>query len=399
MASSLKSRLARLKERAAPRPIVSEPRDGLLPSFLAKWERVDEFLFRRTRSFPLRLPEFYDPLPFTVRLGRAETAATPAREVMRLRRADLRFFDFETTGLSGGAGTIAFLASTGSIEGDSLRVEQLFLADYPGEATFVRAFLSTLGESPDLVSFNGKSFDWPLLVNRCVMKGIGRPDFAVHIDLVHTARRLWRPLVGSAALGELEGPVLGADRGEDIPGADIPTVYFSYLEKGDEPRLGLVASHNLSDVANLAGLFARALELFGDPSSREPRPFADLRNLGRILIASGRGEEGEALLRKAAEEGDERAALSLARRLRRSGDAPAARRALGLAGEGYESLLESARLSEGLEKDLDAALAFARAAAKAAGDEARRNRALARVRRLEVRLAEASRGRPGRTRS
>jgi hypothetical protein len=359
---------------------------------------LDEFLFRRSRSFPFRLPESCDPLPFLVRLGRAENAATPSREAALLRTADLRFFDFETTGLSGGAGTIAFLASTGSVEGDSLRIEQLFLADYPGEAAFVEAFVSTLGASPDLVSFNGKAFDWPLLVNRCVMMGIKRPDYAVHIDLVHTARRLWRPLVGSAALGELEGPVLGKDRGEDIPGAEIPGVYFSYLEKGDDPRLGLVASHNLSDVANLAGLFARALELFGDPAAAGPRPFADPRNLGRILIACGRAREGEALLREAAEGGDERAALFLARRLRRSGDAPAARRALNLAGEGYESLLESARLSEGLEKNLDAALICARAAAEAAGDVARRSRALARVRRLEVKLSEASRGRPGRTR-
>ncbi|HUX41168.1 MAG TPA: ribonuclease H-like domain-containing protein [Rectinemataceae bacterium] len=399
MASSLKSRLVRLKERAAPQTFASAPRDGDLPAFLASWERLDEFLFRRSRSFPLRLPEFYDPLPFIIRLGRAEFAATPSRETAPLRTVDLRFFDFETTGLSGGAGTIAFLASTGIVEGDSLRIDQLFLADYPGEASFVRAFVSTLGSSPDLVSFNGKAFDWPLLSSRCVMKKIRRPDFGVHIDLVHTARRLWRPLIGSAALGELEGPVLGKERGEDIPGAEIPGVYFSYLEKGDDPRLDLVASHNLSDVANLAGLFASALQLFGDPASAGPRPFADPRNLGRIFIACGRTGEGEALLREAAEGGDERAALSLARRLRKNGDAPAARRALDLAGRGYESLLESARLCEGLENNLEAALDFARSAAEAAGDEPRRSRALARVRRLEVKLAEASRGRPGRIRS
>ncbi len=418
MAASLKSRLARLREGGAaghPPPLRADtppqsdappqasgsgsPPNRPPPAFLSSWERIDAFLFRRTCYFPFRLDPSFDALPFVVRLGRGDAPSDFLPVVGRRPADSLRFFDFETTGLSGGAGTIAFLAATGRLEDGMLRIDQLFLGDYPGEAAFIRAFVATLGEKPILVSYNGKSFDWPLLATRCVMNGILVPEIDLHLDLVHTARRLWRPLVGSASLGDLEVPILGKDRGADLPGSEIPAVYFSYLAGGDDERLELVALHNLSDVASLAALFAKASELFAEPLAGLGRIPADCRNLGRIMLACGREDRGEALLWEAATKGDEGAALSLARRLRRKGEPKDARRALGLAGNTYERHLESARLSETLEGDLGAALHSAETAVAVTNNEGAKNRALARVRRLSLRFAEASRGRPGRTRS
>jgi len=408
VAGSLKSRLARLREKnealeAPPRrPAASGAEEAGLPSFLVGWEGIAEFVYRRRVFFPLKLPETFDPRPFVARLDRGARAggfglpsAMPAEAATR----ELRFFDFETTGLSGGAGTIAFLSALGRVEEGGLSVEQLFLADFPGEAAFVRSFIDSLGSAPILVSYNGASFDWPLLRSRSVMNGIDRPEAGLHIDLLLSARRLWRPLVGSASLGDLEGPVLGKARGDDIGGGEIPSVFFSFLEKGDDERLGLVLSHNAEDVASLASLFAKALALFAEPRARAARGEVDLLNLGRIMRSCGRYEEGEELLWRAAEGGDARAALLLARLLRRESRASDAMAALAMAGGGFEASIEAARIAEHVAGDLDAALGASMAAAEGARNEEERRRALTRARRLSLRIAGASRGRPGRTRS
>ena len=294
---------------------------------------------------------------------------------------------------------MAFLAATGRVVEGRLVIEQLFLSDYPGEAAFVGRFAEGLGESAVLVSYNGKSFDWPLFRNRCVMTGRREPAVQLHLDLLGTARRLWRPIHGSAALGELEGPVLGKERTEDVPGSEIPAVYFSYLEKGNDERLPLVMSHNAEDVASLAALFGKALRIYEAPEGSAKEGEVDLRGLGRTLVACGRLEEGHGALARAARQGDEIAALLLARTLRREGRAAEAGEALALAGEGFEAWTERARVAERLEGDLAAALAAAKRAAEAADGPPRAERALARLRRLELRIAGASRGRPGRTRS
>jgi len=398
MASSLKSRLARLRERReTPGPARASAAPRPAPAFLSTWDQVDEFLFARRLLFPFHLPMEFDALPFVAPLDGERKGR--GREPLPVRADGLRFFDFETTGLSGGAGTVSFLSALGRIEDGNLSVEQHFLSDYPGEPAFVKSFIEGLGEAPVLVSYNGRSFDWPLFRSRCVMCGVREPVAALHVDLLKTTRRLWRRILGSVALGDIEGPLLGKNRADDIPGSEIPSAFFAFLEDGDDDRLGLVASHNAEDVASLAGLLAKCIGLFGDPLDGAGAGEIDLRNLGRLLRSCGRIAEGEELLWRAARGGDIAAALALARRFRREGRAAEAGRAIALAGDGYEACLESSRIAERLQGDVVAALSAAQAAAGKARDETRRNRAFVRARRLSLRIAGASRERPGHTRS
>jgi len=178
---------------------------------------------------------------------------------------DFLFFDLETTGLSGGAGTIAFLAAFGRPEGDTLRVTQYLLLDYPGESDFLNAILGEFSnENTAVVTYNGKLFDAQILNNRCLMNGIRLLDF-FHIDLLHPARRLWKRTIGSCSQSSIETNVLRLDRGDDIPGALAPEIWFDFLKTGNTDRLIGICAHNLSDISGLAAILSAMIEIIDNP--------------------------------------------------------------------------------------------------------------------------------------
>ncbi|MFZ4617964.1 MAG: ribonuclease H-like domain-containing protein, partial [Rectinemataceae bacterium] len=266
MAASLSSRLKRLRETRAtssplPDPAI-ESAEPDLPEFLALWERIAPHAYRRSVTSPMdNFPSVLDADPFVARLARYSLPSILER-LERLENRlpwdvrELRFFDLETTGLSGGAGTIAFLATVARPSDGSLFLEQFFLSDYPGEASYLRAVLSALGPAPLLVTHNGKAFDVPLLRTRCLMQGLSFPEPRLHLDFLMTARRLWRSMLGGASLGLLERGVLGLERSGDVPGQDIPGIWLASLRSGFHPLLPQVFTHNLLDVENLAALLA-----------------------------------------------------------------------------------------------------------------------------------------------
>jgi len=136
---------------------------------------------------------------------------------------DLLFFDLETTGLSTGAGTIAFLAAFGRLDSaGNLRITQYLLLDYPGENDFIEVLLgefNTGGKgAATIVSYNGKCFDSQILTTRCLMNGIVPPEYR-HADLLHPSRRLWKRLLPDCSQSTIETGILGIDRTGDIPGA------------------------------------------------------------------------------------------------------------------------------------------------------------------------------------
>ena len=146
----------------------------------------------------------------------------------------LLFLDTETTGLSGGAGTVAFLVGTGFFTDGVFVIRRYFMRDYDEEPAMLDGFNAFLTGFEGLVTFNGKSFDWNLLQSRfisnrikCFLKSPG------HIDLLYPARRIWGLKLESCRLSSLEENVLGERRSGDIPGELIPSVYFRYLENGD----------------------------------------------------------------------------------------------------------------------------------------------------------------------
>ncbi|MDR1174829.1 MAG: ribonuclease H-like domain-containing protein [Treponema sp.] len=180
------------------------------------------------------------------------------------------FFDLETTGLSGGAGTVAFLAAMGMFTSSlQLRVDQFLLLDYPGETAFLERVLETLvpeDSSPTIVTYNGKTFDVPLLRTRCLMNGI-RPPEIFQADLLHPARRLWKNILPGCSQSLIETEILGLDRSGDTGGAEAPDIWFDFLKTGKIERLMGICDHNIKDIAGLARLFTALADIAADPLS------------------------------------------------------------------------------------------------------------------------------------
>ena len=171
------------------------------------------------------------------------------------------FFDTETTGL-GGAGAIAFLLGMAWFdEQQRLNVEQLLLRSPADEPALLTHLTERLGRTTLLVSYNGKSFDWPLLKGRYVMNRRKIPADLPHLDLLHIGRRLHRARLGACRLVTLESDVLGFERGEDVQGGDVPARYAHFLRTGDEEALRQVVEHNAWDVVSMAALVG----LYGEP--------------------------------------------------------------------------------------------------------------------------------------
>lgn len=256
------------------------------------------------------------------------------------------FFDLETTGLSGGAGTVAFLAAFGRLipppESGAYRlhITQYLLLDYPGEPAFLEALLGEMGaaggDRPLVVTYNGKSFDSQILKSRCLMNGMGPPEYR-HADLLHPARRLWKRALPSCSQGAIETGVLGRSRDGDIPGALAPDIWFSFLKTGDGEALAGICDHNRRDIEGLAGIFAAMVQIAADPLGRADAYRCDIEGLALYWRGALRRdgekdpslhETGTALVRFAAARDCPRAVLAYARDLLHGGDYGEGRAAL-----------------------------------------------------------------------
>lgn len=235
-----------------------------------------------------------------------ETAAVFCDDprLAKMEFEDFLFLDTETTGLTG-AGTLAFMVGAAFWEGDAFVVRQYFLRDHGDEAAMLLLLAELLEERPGLVTFNGRTFDLPLLDNRYLMNRLDdaggdlleRP----HIDLLHPARRLWRRRLGSCALGSLEQTLLGVRRTEeDVPGWLIPSLYMNYLRTGDARELLRVFYHNRLDMLSMVTLASRILRHFDQPEQADHA--LDLFSLARWQKALGLTADAETVLRMAAEE-------------------------------------------------------------------------------------------------
>jgi hypothetical protein len=188
----------------------------------------------------------------------------PSTVALLAERPAAAYVDTETTGLSTGAGTIAFLVAIGTLDGDALRVRQLLLPDYPDEGALLRLVATELAAVERLVSYNGRTYDLPLLVARLTVHGLFHAMAALpqrHDDLLPVSRRLFRRPLGSARLADVERGVLGIQRVADLPGSEVPGRWFGYLRGGSPDLLADVLDHNLQDVASLALLEAEIIRL------------------------------------------------------------------------------------------------------------------------------------------
>jgi uncharacterized protein len=255
------------------------------------------------------------------------------------------FLDTETTGITGGTGTYPFMVGLAWWDAGGLEVEQLFMRDYSDELSLLTALAERIAERPVLVTFNGKSFDWPLLETRYRMtRSIRVPKLRAHLDFLHPARNLWRLRIGSTRLAELELKVLGWNRGSDMNSWLIPQLYFDYLRGGPPEPLLPIFHHNQMDLRGLAALAARIVSLLSNPESHGGDGL-ELYGLSRICERRGesaraRKHYAQSIARELPVETGRAARSSLARLAKRDGD-------FGLALELWESMLGDSR--EGLE--------------------------------------------------
>jgi uncharacterized protein YprB with RNaseH-like and TPR domain len=219
------------------------------------------------------------------------------------------FLDTETTGLAGGTGTYAFLVGLAWWDAGGLQVEQFFMRDFSEEHSLLHELSRRLAERPALVTFNGKSFDWPLLESRFTMtRSITVPKLATHLDLLHPARALWKLRLGSVRLVELErhvldAPRLGWRRDDDVASALIPQFYFDYLRGGPMEPLAGVVRHNQMDLRGLAALFGKINALLSEPGAAEETESLDLFGLSRFLQRRGEPDRAHSACSQALEIG------------------------------------------------------------------------------------------------
>ena len=209
------------------------------------------------------------------------------------------FIDLETTGLSGGAGTVAFLVGCGWFDMGAFQVRQFLLTSYASERALLSAVADCFDATSLLVSYNGKTFDVPVMETRWLFHRMPLPLESVrHFDMLHPARRLWRNRApdtqgGASAdagddcrLGTLERVLCEVRRVGDIPGMDIPGRYFQFLRTGDARPLEPVLEHNRLDLISLAAVTAHAVELV-EKGTERCRDAAEALALGKVYERAG----------------------------------------------------------------------------------------------------------------
>lgn len=313
----LRRKIRRIDRKyAAPRSEPEAPRTPSPEEFAPLHHFVDEFMsgevvetphgshfeteklyarHRRHGSMDIsNLEELPDDLLGSLSEGAIPTS-TPARWA---------FLDTETTGLATGSGTYAFLIGVGRIAPDGFRIRQFFMRDFGEEASLLHALDAHLAQFDVLVTYNGKSYDQPLLETRFRMLRREPPfERLAHMDLLFGARRLWKLRLESCRLVELENQILGVEREGDLPGEMIPYVYFEYLRTKQAVRLVPIFHHNAIDILSLACLTGIVPFAFRSPEEAPLSHGADWVGLARWLLKAERREEALALLRRAISKG------------------------------------------------------------------------------------------------
>ena len=297
-------------------------------------------------------------------------------------RFDIRrclFLDTETTGLSGGAGTVAFLVGVGWVEGDALVIEQLMLREYADEPELIDRLSQRMAGFDSVCTYNGRNFDMPLLEARFTMNRMrDRWKTLENLDLLYPSRRAWKLRLGSCRLCNIETEVLGMAREDDLPGSEVPARFFQFMKTGEEALLDDIVRHNRQDIATLAKLLVRlcavndrpdlitdqrdqfsmgkSLERQGElkparemyRASARPRPAGTLAALSGERIAGSANWRLYALCRKSGDwAGAEKGLIQMLRRRQMPGTV----------------CVELAKLCEHRRKDYSRALEYARQSA------------------------------------
>jgi tetratricopeptide (TPR) repeat protein len=239
--------------------------------------------------------------PELVEGSRGDFAPRSGRRRSRCRTV---FIDLETTGLSGGAGTVAFLVGCGFYDLGAFQVRQFLLTSYSAERALLTAVAEFFDDAELIVSYNGKTFDVPVMETRWQFHRMQMPlEDVPHFDALHTARRLWKPrgedqMDGGCRLSTLERTLFDVRRVGDVPGFEIPSRFFHFMRTGDPRPLEPVLEHNRLDLVSLAAVTARAVRLVeegADGCSDGPEALA----VGRIYERAGLADRAVGCYRRA----------------------------------------------------------------------------------------------------
>jgi hypothetical protein len=265
-----------------PKPASTVPIQRVVPGDFRQTARGEAFVSEQTFG-----PDYLhgkQPLPLVSPLAAiAAWARDPRFHEMDPER--FAFLDTETSGMAGGTGTYAFLVGVGRFEGHAFHLAQFFMRDPAEEPAMLEALLDFLAPAHALVTFNGKAFDAPLLNTRYALHRIPNPlkDLS-HLDLLPLARRLWRDRLTSRTLKNLEVEILDAPRTtEEVPGYEIPWLYFDYLRSGDATPLKGVFYHNAMDVVAMAALLSHMAAVLHDPFDGRVEHGLDFVAMGKLF--------------------------------------------------------------------------------------------------------------------
>ena len=286
MTIALERRLANFRAHEAARDRGVHPEAGRVGSIWAERlaAEVDGELIRTAAGAFVRVERTSSVIP----IDRERLASLPGQPGAKV---PLLCLDTETTGLTTASGTLAFLVGLGWWEGARFRQVQLLLPDHVDEPALLEELRRLIPASGWLVTYNGKTFDWPLLVARYRMARDVPPVHAGHLDLLPVVRRMFRHRMTNAKLQTAETELLGMRRHGDVAGWEIPARYLQFLRDGEPARLIEIVRHNDEDVRSLARLLALVETGFGDPESRRQADPGDLAGLARSFGAERRFEE------------------------------------------------------------------------------------------------------------
>lgn len=269
---------------------------------------------------------------------------------------ELLFLDTETTGLAGGTGTLAFLLGLARLEADGLYVRQYFLTGFGAELAMLEHARDWLAGAGQVVTYNGKSFDVPLLVTRHRLRRLACPlDGKPHIDLLHPTRAAFASRWQDCRLQRAEVELLGLVREDDLPGWLVPQVWGDFVRTGRLGEVPRVLEHNRLDVVSLAALLAEMARIHAQPGYRD----ADGHALARRQLKAGRADRALQHLDASRATLDTAGLLELARLHRRQArwdDALAIWQPLAHAGV-IEAMLALAKYYEHVARDYDRACA------------------------------------------
>lgn len=278
------------------------------------------------------------------------------------------FLDTETTGLSGGTGTLVFLVGVGFFTEGGFQVKQIFLQDPTEEVSFLASLEETLAPFSIIATYNGKAFDAPLLNTRYALNGLPSPLLNIdHLDLLPLARRIWKYRLESRSLKSLESEVLRFTRThEEIPGWEIPQIYTDYLRTQDSSNMKGVFYHNSMDVISLAAVFIYLNKLLLDPFAEGTPDILDQVAIGQLYEKYNIFEQAIRMYETGLDEGlpidifwKTITRYSTVHRKMENWQAAIAIWEKGLAHQHLESVLELAKYYEHHEKNFKKALVYA----------------------------------------